>query len=219
MGRRQQVVDVSYTQMLDDLESKDVKEIKYDNSSLDVRYTKEGEEGTVYTTTAMSGAQDSLEQAIRESGAAQTNIVQQDNSLWTYMLLMYGLPILIFFLLGVWLNRRMKKAAGDDNPSMNFGGGFGGMGGGLGKSGARIVASKDVGVTFRGRCRQGRGQGGRSRRSSTSWRTPSATRTSAHACRAVPCWWALRVPVRRCLLRQLLARPAYRSLASRALSL
>ena len=149
MGRRQQVVDVSYTQMLDDLESKDVKEIKYDNSSLDVRYTKEGEEGTVYTTTAMSGAQDSLEQAIRESGAAQTNIVQQDNSLWTYMLLMYGLPILIFFLLGVWLNRRMKKAAGDDNPSMNFGGGFGGMGGGLGKSGARIVASKDVGVTFK----------------------------------------------------------------------
>ncbi len=149
MGRRQQVVDVSYTQMLDDLESKDVKEIEYDNSSLDVRYTKEGEEGTVYTTTAMSGAQDSLEQAIRESGAAQTNIVQQDNSLWTYMLLMYGLPILIFFLLGVWLNRRMKKAAGDDNPSMNFGGGFGGMGGGLGKSGARIVASKDVGVTFK----------------------------------------------------------------------
>ena len=149
MGRRQQVVDVSYTQMLDDLESKDVKEIKYDNSSLDVRYTKEGEEGTVYTTTAMSGAQDSLEQAIRESGAAQTNIVQQDNSLWTYMLLIYGLPILIFFLLGVWLNRRMKKAAGDDNPSMNFGGGFGGMGGGLGKSGARIVASKDVGVTFK----------------------------------------------------------------------
>ncbi|HIR90413.1 MAG TPA: ATP-dependent zinc metalloprotease FtsH [Candidatus Limicola stercorigallinarum] len=149
MGRRQQVVDVSYTQMLDDLESKDVKEIKYDNSSLDVRYTKEGEEGTVYTTTAMSGAQDSLEQAIRESGATQTNIVQQDNSLWTYMLLMYGLPILIFFLLGVWLNRRMKKAAGDDNPSMNFGGGFGGMGGGLGKSGARIVASKDVGVTFK----------------------------------------------------------------------
>ena len=149
MGRRQQVVDVSYTQMLDDLESKDVKEIEYDNSSLDVRYTKEGEEGTVYTTTAMSGAQDSLEQAIRESGAAQTNIVQQDNSLWTYMLLIYGLPILIFFLLGVWLNRRMKKAAGDDNPSMNFGGGFGGMGGGLGKSGARIVASKDVGVTFK----------------------------------------------------------------------
>ena len=45
----------------------------------------------------------------------------------------------------------MKKAMGDDGPSMNFGsGGFGGgMGGGLGKSGARIVASKDVGVTFK----------------------------------------------------------------------
>ncbi len=41
----------------------------------------------------------------------------------------------------------MKKAMGDDGPSMNFGGGFGG--GGLGKSGARVIASKDVGVTFK----------------------------------------------------------------------
>ncbi|MDM8274046.1 ATP-dependent zinc metalloprotease FtsH [Enorma phocaeensis] len=150
IAQRQQVVDVSYTQLLDDLENEEVNEIKYDNSSLDVSYSKKGEDNTVYTTTAMSGAQQSLEAAIRESGAKQTNSVQQDNSLWTYMLLMYGLPLIIFFALGVWLNRRMKKAAGDDSPSMNFGGGgFGGMGGGLGKSGARIVASKDVGVTFK----------------------------------------------------------------------
>ena len=53
----------------------------------------------------------------------------------TYILLTVVLPIAIFFLAGWWLNRRMKKAMGDDNPSMNFGsGGFGGMGGGLGKS-------------------------------------------------------------------------------------
>ena len=148
MQTRQQVVEVSYTQVLDDLNAEDVDKISYDNSDLSIEYTKTGEENTVYTSTAMSGAQESLQDAIRESGAEQTNTVQQDNSLMTYMLLMYGLPILVFLLFGWWLNRRMKKAAGDDGPSMNFGGGFG-MGGGLGKSGARIVASKDIGVTFK----------------------------------------------------------------------
>ena len=146
---QRQVVEVSYSQVLDDLAAKDVDKIEYDNSNLDIQYTKDGESNTVYTSTAMSGAQESLQEAIRTSGAEQTNVVQQDNSLWTYMLIMYGLPILVFLLFGWWLNRRMKKAMGDDNPSMNFGGGFGGMGGGLGKSGARIVASKDVGVTFK----------------------------------------------------------------------
>ena len=148
MGQRQTVHEVTYTQLMNDLQAKDVEKIDYNNSNLDVQYTKDGEDNAVYTTTAMAGAEQSLEAAIRESGAEQTNIVQQDNSLMTYMLLMYGLPIVVFLLFGWWLNRRMKKAMGDDNPSMNFGGGFG-MGGGLGKSGARIVASKDVGVTFK----------------------------------------------------------------------
>lgn len=59
----------------------------------------------------------------------------------TYYLLTLILPMAIFFLIGWWLNRRMKKAMGDDGPSMNFGGGgFGG--GGLGKSGARVIASR-----------------------------------------------------------------------------
>jgi cell division protease FtsH len=41
----------------------------------------------------------------------------------------------------------MKKAMGDDGPSMTFGGG-GGMGG-LGKSGAKIVAQTETGITFK----------------------------------------------------------------------
>ncbi|WP_204214383.1 ATP-dependent zinc metalloprotease FtsH [Collinsella sp. An2] len=147
--RQQQISEVSFTQLLDDLKANDVKDVEYNNSSLEIRYTKDGDENTIYTTTAVSGAQDILVDRIDESDANLVASVDQDNSLWTYMLLMYGLPLIIFFALGVWLNRRMKKAAGDDGPSMNFGGGFGGMGGGLGKSGARIVASKDVGVTFK----------------------------------------------------------------------
>ena len=86
---------------------------------------------------------------VLESGASLESVVPDKNSgLMTYYLLTLILPMAIFFLIGWWLNRRMKKAMGDDGPSMNFGGGgFGG--GGLGKSGARVIASKDVGVTFK----------------------------------------------------------------------
>ena len=83
-----------------------------------------------------------------DAGASLTSVVPDKNSgLMMYYLLTMVLPIAIFFFVGWWLNRKMKKAMGDDGPSMNFGGGFGG--GGLGKSGARVIASKDVGVTFK----------------------------------------------------------------------
>ena len=98
----------------------------------------------------MPGAEDTLSQLIMESGAdTSVTIPSNDSGTWLYLLITFA-PILIFILFGWWLNRRMKKAMGDDNPSMDFSSGFGGFGaGGLGKSGARIVASKDVGVTFK----------------------------------------------------------------------
>ena len=113
-------------------------------------YQLEGEKDIAYRTTVPAG-DSGIWTLIRESGADTTvDIPDQNSGYMTYILLTVVLPIAIFFLAGWWLNRRMKKAMGDDNPSMNFGsGGFGGMGGGLGKSGARIVASKDVGVTFK----------------------------------------------------------------------
>ena len=41
---------------------------------------------------------------------ADANIPDTSSSLWLYMLISYGLPILIFLGIGWWLNRRMKKA-------------------------------------------------------------------------------------------------------------
>ena len=64
------------------------------------------------------------------------------------MLLVYGVPILLAIAGGVWLNRRMKKAMGQDGPSMNFGGNGFGMGGGLGKSHAKEVKGEETGVKF-----------------------------------------------------------------------
>ena len=151
MRTQQQVTEVSYSTLLTDLESKNVDKMDYTAGDSDVLYTRKGEdEGVAYRTTAMPGAEDTLSQLIMESGAdTSVTIPSNDSGTWLYLLITFA-PILIFILFGWWLNRRMKKAMGDDNPSMDFSSGFGGFGaGGLGKSGARIVASKDVGVTFK----------------------------------------------------------------------
>lgn len=146
-----QVEDVRYSQLLDDLKDKKVKEISYTTDDAQAMYTRKGEKDKAYRTTTMPTDVD-LTNRIEEAGAElKVTIPKQDSGMWTYLMVTVFAPMLIFFLLGWWLNRRMKKAMGDDNPSMDFsGGGFGGLGGGnLGKSGARIVASKDVGVTFK----------------------------------------------------------------------
>ena len=146
-----QITDVSYTQLLDDLDEKKVDKVQYTTNDASVLYTLKGDdEGKAYQTTAMPTDAD-LTNRIQDAGATLDVVVpDEDSGLMMYYLLTFILPIAVFFLFGWWLNRRMKKAMGDDGPSMNFGGGFGGMGGGgLGKSGARIVASKDVGVTFK----------------------------------------------------------------------
>ena len=43
----------------------------------------------------------------------------------------------------------LKRAMGDDGPSMNFGGGFGGLGGNLGRSSAKEIKGEDTGITFK----------------------------------------------------------------------
>lgn len=146
-----QTQDVTYTQLLDDLKDKRVEEIQYTTDDAKAVYTVKGEKDKVYRTTTMPTDVD-LTNRIEQAGATlKVTVPDRDSGMWTYLFVTLVIPLLIFFLLGRWLNRRMKKAMGDEGPSMDFsGGGFGGFGGGgLGKSGARIVASKDVGVTFK----------------------------------------------------------------------
>ena len=151
MRNQVQVEPASYSTFVEKLESKEVSQVDYtQDASSQALYKLKGEKDKAYSTTVPT-TDSGIWDLIRESGADTTvDIPNQNSGYMTYILLTVVLPIAIFFLAGWWLNRRMKKAMGDDNPSMNFGGGgFGGMGGGLGKSGARVVASKDVGVTFK----------------------------------------------------------------------
>ena len=150
MARQVKVEDVNYSQFLDDLEEKKVDAVQYTEGEYTALYTLKGGDGSVaYQCTVMPNDSD-LTNRITDAGATLDVIIPNtDSSIWTYYLLTLGVPFLIFFGIGWWLNRRMKKAMGDDGPSMNFGGGGFGGAGGLGKSGARKVKSEDVGVTFK----------------------------------------------------------------------
>ena len=149
LGRTQQITETDYSTFVTALKKKKVDKVEDNTDDYTIYYTKKGESEDIAYKTVGVPNDSGFTDRVLDAGASLTSVVPDKNSgLMMYYLLTMVLPIAIFFLVGWWLNRKMKKAMGDDGPSMNFGGGgFGG--GGLGKSGARVIASKDVGVTFK----------------------------------------------------------------------
>ena len=148
LGRTQQITETDYSTFVTALKKKKVNKVEYNTDDYTIYYTKKGESEDIAYKTVGVPNDSGFTDRVLDAGASLTSVVPDKNSgLMMYYLLTMVLPIAIFFIVGWWLNRKMKKAMGDDGPSMNFGGGFGG--GGLGKSGARVIASKDVGVTFK----------------------------------------------------------------------
>lgn len=148
LGRTQQITETDYSTFVTALKKKKVDKVEYNTDDYTIYYTKKGESEDIAYKTVGVPNDSGFTDRVLDAGASLTSVVPDKNSgLTMYYLLTMVLPIAIFFFVGWWLNRKMKKAMGDDGPSMNFGGGFGG--GGLGKSGARVIASKDVGVTFK----------------------------------------------------------------------
>ena len=146
--QRATVKDVSYDQMLDQVDEDQVEKLVFNTGSNQITYTLKDEANVTYRTTYFPNDNtlaDRLKQHNVNFSAKQED---QSSGLWLYFLLSYGLPIIIFVGIGWWLNRRMKKAMGEDGPSMSFGSGFG-MGGGLGKSSAKEVKGEETGVTFK----------------------------------------------------------------------
>ena len=145
-----QVKEVTYSEFLTMVDKKEVTQVQKTQGDATLYFTTgEGDSQQKYSTVIF-GSGEGLTEKLEASGAQMVGkIADTSNDLWFYMLLSYGLPIIIFLLLGWWLNRRMKKAMGEDGPSMNFGGGGFGMGGGLGKSNVKEVKGEETGVTFK----------------------------------------------------------------------
>ena len=148
--RNAQITTVEYSTFLSDVEDEKVKEVELNTGTNTIRYTqKDDAESHIYEATLFPN-DTQLVPVLREHDVEfSASIPNQSNDLWLYMLLSYGLPLLIFLGGGWLINRRLRKQMGDDN-SMNFGGGFGGFGmGGLGKSNAKMVKGEETGVTFK----------------------------------------------------------------------
>ena len=145
-----QVQDVSYTEFLTMVDEGQVKKVDLNTGDNTLTFTTgEGDSEKIYETTMWPGDSTLIERLDEHNVDADANIPDTSGDVWLMLLISYGLPILIFLGIGWWLNRRMKKAMGDDGPSMNFGGGGFGMGGGLGKSNAKEIKGEETGVTFK----------------------------------------------------------------------
>ena len=142
------VENVSYTSFLTMVDNDEVKEVDYNTQDGRIQFTTgEGDSKKVYSTTKFPDDA-TLSQRLLDHGVdATAQIPDTSGNLWVYMLISYGLPLLLLLGVGWMFNRRMKKAMGDDGPSMNFGGG--GFGGGLGKSNVKEIKGEETGVTFK----------------------------------------------------------------------
>ncbi len=142
-----QVRSVEYSEFLNMVEDGKVETVNLDTQSQIITFTTD-EENVSYETTLFPN-DTTLVERLEEAGVSFSakRVSSDTSSIWVTFLLWYGLPILIFVFGGWLLNRRMSRGDDDDGPSMDFRGGFGGMGN-LGRSGAKIVAQKETGVTF-----------------------------------------------------------------------
>ena len=145
---RATVKDVSYSEFIDMVDDDQVGEVSLDTGSGKITFTSKSDGSVTYRTNEWP-SDDTLAERLNKHNVTYTaQIADQSSGIWTYVLLVYGVPILLAIAGGVWLNRRMKKAMGQDGPSMNFGGNGFGMGGGLGKSHAKEVKGEETGVKF-----------------------------------------------------------------------
>ncbi len=153
MYQHKQIQDVSYSEFLNMVNRNQVKKVDLNTGTGKIRFTDgnaDNQDTKTYETTVFPNDDNLVTLLQQHEVDFSAEIPDQSSDLWLYMLLSYGIPIGIMVFFGWRLNRRMKKAMEDgDDPSMNFGGGFGGFGmGGLGRSGAKIVGEKETGVTF-----------------------------------------------------------------------
>ena len=139
------VQEVPYTQLLSMADEGKVDEVEYNLSSGEIKYSSKADDGTAsYYSTTYWPNDSTLLPRLEKAGATATTHIEVNNSGMFIYLLTFFLPIIIFIAFGWWMNKKLRKAMGDDNPTMSFGG----FGQGLGASNSKIVAEKETGVTF-----------------------------------------------------------------------
>ncbi len=147
---RQQVQTVSYSEFLNKIDNNEVTKVDLNTGSRNIRFTTgSGDSEKVFETTQFPN-DSTLVQTLRDHKVDfSASIPDNSTNMLLYALIQYGIPLVIFLGIGYFINRSLKRAMGDDGPSMNFGGGFGGLGSNLGRSSAKEIKGEDTGITFK----------------------------------------------------------------------
>ncbi len=146
------VEQVSYSEFLQKVERGEVKKVQLDTGTKSMRFTtSDGAGEKAYETTQFPNDSSLVKRMEAQGVDFSAKIPDTSKDMWIWLLINLS-PFIIIFGGGWLINRRIKKQMGEDNPSMNFGGGFGGFGpfgGGFGKSNAKEVKGQETGVTFK----------------------------------------------------------------------
>lgn len=147
---RQQVQTVSYSEFLNKIDNNEVTKVDLNTGNRNIRFTTgSGDSEKVFETTQFPN-DSTLVQTLRDHKVDfSASIPDNSTNMLLFALIQYGIPLVLFFGIGYFINRSLKRAMGDDGPSMNFGGGFGGLGGNLGRSSAKEIKGEDTGITFK----------------------------------------------------------------------
>lgn len=147
---RQQVQTVSYSEFLNKVDNNEVTKVDLNTGSRNIRFTTgSGDSEKVFETTQFPN-DSTLVQTLRDHKVDfSASIPDNSTNMLLYALIQYGIPLVLFLGIGYFINRSLKRAMGDDGPSMNFGGGFGGLGSNLGRSSAKEIKGEDTGITFK----------------------------------------------------------------------
>lgn len=146
----QTVQQVSYSDFLSKVDANEVKKVQLDTGTKYLRFTTgEGTNEKIYEAAQFPNDITLVTRLAKHNVDFSAKIPDPNKDMWLWVLINLS-PFLLIIFSGWLLNRRLKKQMGDDNPSMNFGGGFGlGGFGNFGKSNAKEVKGQETGVTFK----------------------------------------------------------------------
>ena len=136
MITQSRVVEVDYGTFVQMAENKELREVEVDETQNQILFTDKDQK---YIYKAGMISDPSLAQLLKDSGAKYGGeIIKQANPIISF-LLSWVVPIVIFVLLGHYMNRKLMEQAGGGKNSMAFG---------LGKSNAKVYVQSTKGIKF-----------------------------------------------------------------------
>ena len=135
---QRQVKNVDYSDFLKMIDAGKVKEVALEQDSEQIVFVAEDENGREITCKTGVFPDDNLRQRLEDAGVKFTSTIPTQDSPLLSFILSWVVPILLFSVLGRVLFAQMQKRGGMPGANaMSFG-----------KSGAKIVAENETGVTF-----------------------------------------------------------------------